>query len=204
MRVTTETSVDRPTTERFLSLYRAAYAPLEPLAAARQSLTDDEFREEMADPSVVKLVGWSPSGEPVAMAVIATELDSVPWISPEFWRARFREQSDRGALFYFGALLVAPEAQGGPWAQRLLGEAVRFTASRRAVAAFDCCRFNVSEVHLPSLIAQVAEQLALVDTVEVDTQHYYAYVTYGLKDDQIDLTERPAVQSSRRVEAPET
>lgn len=189
MRVTIETVIDEPTTERFLDLYRAAFDPLEGLAASRQALTDDEFREEMQLESVLKFVGWDRREQPVAMAVINTDLDTVPWISPEFWRRRYPEQAARGAIHYYGALLVSPTVRGGLWAYRMLRETVRYTASHHAVAAFDCCRHNIDEVQLPKLIAEVARPLCHFDTEEVDVQAYYAYPTYGLREApaEIDL-----------------
>lgn len=189
MRVTTETVIDDSTTERFLELYRAAFDPLVPLAAARQSLTDDEFREEMVDPSVLKYVGWDGSGVPVALVMIATDLGHVPWISPEFWARRYPDHYRRGAIHYYGALLVSPTVRGGPWAARMLAEATRYTAALPGIAAFDCCRYNVDEVHLPELIASIAERICHLETVEVDVQRYYAFISHGLREVDIDLTE---------------
>lgn len=184
MRVTIENVVDDHTTEEFLGLYRSAFDPLDALAAGRQALTDDEFREEMQLETVLKFIGWNRRDEPVAMVVINTDLDTVPWISPGFWRERYPEQAARRAIFYFGALLVSPKVKGGPWAHRMLSETVRFTARNHAVAAFDCCQHNVDSVKLPEMIAAVAESLAHVDTEQVDAQVYYAYVTHGLLDDE--------------------
>jgi hypothetical protein len=191
VRVTIETVVDDETTEKFLVLYRAAFDPLDGLAAARQSLTDDEFRAEMLLPTVLKFIGWDRRERPVAMVVINTDLDTVPWISPSFWRQRYPEQAARSAIYYFGALLVSPDVRGGPWAHRMLSETVRHTARNHAVAAFDCCQHNVDEVQLPRMIAEVARSLSYVDTEQVDAQAYFAYVTHGLRD-EIDLRDRPA------------
>jgi hypothetical protein len=186
VRVTIEYVVDDDTTERFLALYRAAFDPLEGVAAARQSLTDDEFRDEMRLKSVLKFIGWDRRERPVAMVVINTDLDSVPWVSPAFWRRRYPEQAARGAIYYFGALLVSPDVRGGPWAHRMLAETVRHTARNHAVAAFDCCQHNVDEVQLPRMIAEVARSLSYVDAEQVDSQAYFAYVTHGLRD-ELDL-----------------
>ncbi len=197
MRVTIETVVDDETAERFLALYRASFEPLEAVAAARQSHTDDEFRDEMREPSVLKFIGWDRRERPVAMVVIHTDLDTVPWASPAFWRRRYPEQAARGAIFYFGALLVSPDVRGGPWAHRMLSETVRYTARNHAVAAFDCCQHNVEEVQLPRMIADVANALSYVDTERVDEQVYYAYVTHGLRD-EIDLRDEPAAAPEPR------
>ncbi|MBK5224433.1 MAG: hypothetical protein JJE52_16480 [Acidimicrobiia bacterium] len=187
MRVTIETVIDAPTTDQFLELYRAAFDPLDGLAAGRQALSDEEFREEMELESVLKFIGWDRRERPAAMVVIATDLDVVPWISPEFWRRRFPEHAERNAIFYFGALLVSPTVRGGPWAHRMLSETVKYTARNRAVAAFDCCRHNVESVELPRMVADVAHALSYADTELVDTQSYYAYNLHGLRDPEAEI-----------------
>src|SRR3712207_1893444 len=93
----------------FLEVYRAAFAPLEKLAAARQSLTNDEFLEEMVDPSVVKFVARDAEGNAVGLAFMATDLTKVPWISVPFFEAQFPDHMARQAVFYFGAMLVRPD-----------------------------------------------------------------------------------------------
>src|SRR5687768_15397702 len=95
--------------EDFLAVYRAAFAPLEKLAPARQAYDDDEFRHEMADEHVMKLIAWDNSGVACGMAFIATDLSVVPWISVPYYAHRFPEHYARGAVFYIGAMLVRPE-----------------------------------------------------------------------------------------------
>lgn len=187
MRVTIETTVDDiGTIEGFLDLYRDAFAPLAVQAAGRQSLTDDEFRAEMAEESVLKFVGWDRHDTPVALALVATDLSHVPWISPAFWIDRYPDHAARGAIWYYGALLVDPTAKGGFWTRRLMVEMARHTAIHRAVAAFDCCRFNVEDVKVPQMVAEISNRLAHSSGGLVDTQSYYAFVFDGLRD-EIDL-----------------
>lgn len=159
---------------RFLAVYRAAFAPLEQLAPARQGLTDDEFLDQMADPSVVKFVAWDEHGDPPAMAFMATDLNVVPWISPAYFAARFPEHYGRTAVYYFGALLVSPTHQGGHWAMMVLDAAARMVARDRAVAVFDCCEHNATR-RLPELIARAGRRAADIDAVELAPQRYYAY-----------------------------
>ena len=184
MRVTMETAIDAETTDRFLELYRAAFAPLEPLAAGRQSLTDDEFREEMSEESVLKFVGWNRRDEPVAMAVVATDLSVVPWISPQFWAERYPDHAKRGAIWYFGALLVSPTVKGGPWMRRLTIAAMTECARERVVAAFDCCRHNDTEVKLPQMLADIGHSFVNLRTELVDVQAYYGYEFDGFLEGQ--------------------
>lgn len=166
--------VDGKLARRFLVLYRSAFAPLERLAPARQGLTDDEFLDQMAAGAVVKFIAWDQDGEPMAMAFMATDLTIVPWISPAYFEARFPDHFARGAVYYFGALLVSPAHQGGPWASMVLDAAVRRVKSASAVAVFDCCQHNATR-RLPELIARRARCHADLGTEELPPQRYFAY-----------------------------
>lgn len=166
--------VKPPLSHRFLVLYRAAFTPLERLAPARQGLTDDEFLDQMGDPSVVKFVAWDDSGEPMAMAFMATDLKVVPWISPQYFEARFPEHFARAAVYYFGALLVSPAHRGGRWAFMVLDAAAAMVARNRAVAVFDCCEHNATR-RLPELIAMAGRRVGNIDALQLAPQRYYAF-----------------------------
>lgn len=160
----------------FLGVYRDAFDPLALLSPARQALNDEEFLAAMEDESVVKFVGWDREDEPCAMAVMATDLSVVPWINAPYFAARFPDHHRRGAIYYFHALLVRRQSQGGPWARLLLEELTRMMAREGAVAAFDSCSHTVEVTRLPEMIARVAGRLCVLDPIELDRQHYYAYV----------------------------
>lgn len=177
--VTRLTAIDDAVTEEFRAVYRKAFAPLETLAAARQALTDDEFRAEMTDPRVVKFVAADPSGEVCALAFMATDLNLVPWVSVPYFAKKFPDHYARGAIFYVGALLVRAERQGGPWVKVIVDDMVRYVAEHRGVAAFDCCGFNTDVVKLPETLARATHRLAYAETVELDAQRYYAYEMAG-------------------------
>lgn len=169
-------TVALPIAEAFLDIYRAAFAPLERLAPARQSLTDDEFMREMRDERVLKFVCNDRGEDAVALGFMASDLSVVPWISPAYYQARFPEHYARGAIYYFGSLLVRPDRQGGSWATILLTEMSKWVMANSAIAAFDCCAYNVSVLRLPELIATVGRRLGRIETVELDSQRYFAYV----------------------------
>lgn len=160
----------------FLGVYREAFDPFEVLSPARQALDDDEFLAAMRDDSVVKFVGWDRDGGPCAMAIMATDLSVVPWISVPYFAARFPDHHRRGAVYYFHALLVRRQSQGGPWARLLLEELIRMLARDDAVGAFDSCSHTVEVARLPEMIARVARRLCTLDPIELDRQHYYGFV----------------------------
>lgn len=175
-RVERRTTVQSDLAQEFLSVYRETFAPLERLSPARQSLTDEEFLAAMADESVVKFVGWSRDGQPCAMAVLTTDLSTVPWISVPYFAARFPDHHRRSAIYYFHAILVRSQNQGGPWARLMFEELTRMLARQNAVAAFDACTHTIAVTRLPEMIARVANRLCLLDPIELDRQHYFAYV----------------------------
>lgn len=179
VRVDRLTSVPDDLARAFLAVYRAGFAPLETRAAARQTLTDDEFLAEMRDPRVTKLVAFDAAGEAGSMAIVATDLSLVPWISVPYYAARFPEQFARGAVYYVNAAVVRPDRQGGPWAKVVLDELYRFVAENRAVMAFDSCGFNVEVVKLVESTARACHRIAHVATVELDRQYYYAFDMSG-------------------------
>jgi hypothetical protein len=192
MQVTMETSLDSATIERLLAMYRAGFDPIETLAAARQSLTDDEFRAEMVEPSVLKFVGWNRRGEPVALMNVATDLDHVVWISSAYFAHRYPEHAARNAIWYVGALVLDPAQQGGPWMRRLSIEVMRRCAEQRAVVGFDCSGYNAEVVKLPRMLADVGSSYFHMTTELVDTQHYYAYTFEGTRGD-VDLRPSRAI-----------
>jgi GNAT superfamily N-acetyltransferase len=187
MRITIEHSIDVGTQEEFLEIYREAFAPLEPLAAARQALTDEEFRGQMNDPGVFKFLAWDKDERPCAMAIMAADLAKVPWISPQYFAARFPEHFARGAIYYYQALLVRADHRKTGTAGRMLEAVITKVAEDQAVAAIDCCRFTVEEVQFPAMVSAVASQLCHFEEWEIDTQHYYAYRSTGLLEPVIDL-----------------
>jgi GNAT superfamily N-acetyltransferase len=180
-RVETLTEVPTDLVESFLGVYRKAFAPLEIRAAARQALTDDEFREEMADARVLKFVAYDEAGAAAGLAFMATDLSIVPWVSVPYYAHRFPDHYARGAIFYVGALLVRPDRQGGPWMKALVDTMITHVATNRGIAAFDCCGFNTDVVKLPDTLARATHTLAYAETVEIDNQRYYAYEMAGLR-----------------------
>jgi hypothetical protein len=177
-----ETTLDEAAIDEFLAVYRESFTALDDVAAARQSLDDEEFRAEMREESVLKFVAWDDDRRPVAMAFVATDLSVVPWISPSYYAERFPEHHARGVIYYFGALLVRAQHRGGLVSYELLKELSRFVAMNKGIAAFDCCQFNRDTVALPELVARVASEVCLVDTQQIDAQWYYAYVTSDLRE----------------------
>lgn len=187
-RITVERGFDPDRVERFLEVYRISMEPLEELAACRQSLTDDEFRAEMADPSTVRYVGWE--GEhPLALFWMTTDLTKVPWISPRYYAKRFPELYEQRLLFYISGVVVLPEARGQDWSARLFSEGIRYVAELGGASVFDCSSFVVETVGMLKIVEHAGAPITRYQRHELDAQHYFAYTTHGRIDTEpvIDL-----------------
>ena len=174
------TVVPAEVAREFLAIYRDAFSSIERQSPARQALTEDEFLAAMADQSVLKLVGCDHQGEVCAMAIMATDLSVVPWISVPYFAARFPEHHSRSAIYYIHAAFVRPRSQGGPWARLLFEELAAMMSEDRAVAAFDCSSHTVETTRLPDMFARVSSRVDVLDPLELDRQHYYGYVFGGV------------------------
>jgi hypothetical protein len=171
MRTTELLTVDRDLAARFWSLYDVAFGALRTASPCRQALTEAEFHEEMVDERIVKLTVWD-GEEAVAMALLATDLSAIPWISPDYFETRFPEQYARGAIYYLGAILTAPHRREAGNAQILGDEMVRYVAERDGVFAFDCASLN--HPYMYQFGQHSCEGVIEYKPEELDTQHYYS------------------------------
>jgi hypothetical protein len=174
--------VDASVLDEFLTLYREAFKPIATVAAEKQALSDEEFARWGVDPAVMKFVGWDESGRPVALAMVTSDLGLVPWISPEFYESRYPDHFARKAIFYFTTLLVASQAQDGPWVAALVEAMTMRVALDRGIAAFDCCQFNVDVMGVPAFVREIGSRFAETDCREVDAQHFYAYEALAIRE----------------------
>jgi GNAT superfamily N-acetyltransferase len=155
--------------------YVAAFGPLRTRAAARHLLSREEFAAEMADERIEKYVARTGDGTPIGLATLTADLSAVPWVSPEFYAARYPEHAARGALLYLGYTLVHPDHEKQGVFARIAARIVRRCHEARAVCAFDVCGYN-DDVHgIARSIAALSRSLPVkVETVDVQT--YYGAV----------------------------
>ena len=172
LEVTIETTIGGEHAEDFYRLYLDAFAPLRTKAAARQVLHRDEFMEDMQDPRVFKYVGWS-SGRPIALATMTSHLETVPWISPEYYRVRYPEHAARGAIYYLGFTLVHPSNDTPRALEQMISAGVRRLVDARAVCAFDVCAHNDVGRLFTARVTQTLRRLADVTVDRLDSQRYY-------------------------------
>jgi hypothetical protein len=176
MRITTETTIAPGTASSFYHLYLAAFEPLRTRAAARQVLTRKEFFADMVDPRVEKHVGWDAYGTPIALTTLTRHLETVPWISPEFFAERFPDHTARGTLYYLGFTLVHPCSRSALVFAEILGSIVNRLRLEGAACAYDICAYNNESIRFASHLERLLRRSLGVAVSPVDTQTYYCVV----------------------------
>jgi len=172
--VTFEPTVDAAVADRFWDLYLEAFEPLRTRAAARHVLHRDEFDEEMADPRVLKLLAHDEQGTAVGLTTLATDLAAVPWVSPEFFAARYPEHAVRGAVWYIGFTLAHPGRRSTRTFMDMIDALVAHLAEHRVVCAYDVSRFNDDSLRFADNLRRHLERTQDVTVETVDQQSYYA------------------------------
>lgn len=160
--------------DRFWKLYLEAFEPLRTRAAARHVLRRDEFDEEMADPRVTKILAHDDRGRAVGLTTLATDLAAVPWVSPEFFAARYPEHAARGAVWYIGFTLAHPSRRSTRTFMDMIDALVVHLAEHRVVCAYDVSRFNDDTLRFADNLRRHLEGTQDVTVETVDRQTYYA------------------------------
>jgi hypothetical protein len=173
MKVTVESKIAGTQLERFHQLYRSAFEPLLTLTAVRQVLTEDEFEAQMTDERVDKLVAWD-DDEPIGMMTVTRELETVPWISPEFFRARYPDHAARNAIFYVAFALADPDRREAMSMAAMTEVLAAMLIESGGVCGYDVCAYNRDVRRFADNVNRFFKRQgpAVVDTI--DTETYYA------------------------------
>lgn len=165
--------------DRFHALYAETFAPLATRAVARQVLHREEFVEEMADPRVMKYVARDPAGEVVGLTTLTRDLETVPWISPQYFAAHYPEHTARDAVFYLGFTLVAPQHRRTHVFQAMIEEVVALVRDERGVCGWDVCAYNEQVLGFSTMIGALLHSHADCTVSEVDAQTYSVVEMHG-------------------------
>lgn len=194
MKITIECTLNDAEISRFYQFYRAAFEPMQTRAAARHTLTAEEFREEMLDKRIDKYIAWSADGTAVGLTTLTTDLAAVPWIEPRFHASRHPDQVARGTLFYLGYILVDPAGDTFGVFKTMAETLLQRVADTRGVLAFDVSAYNARRA-IGRMVAKLPEQFGAT-VAAVDTQTYYiadfATATGTPSEDGDDRAPHPA------------
>ena len=170
--ITIETAIEGEQADAFYQLYLEAFEPLRTRAVARQVLHGDEFFEEMSNPLVWKYVAWE-DDQPVGMSTLTRHLETVPWISPEYFSSRFPEHAARDAIYYLGFTLMHPGQRSSRLLSRMLDAVIQTLVADQAVCAYDVCAYNDTVLRFGAHMEMLLHRSADVEVERIDTQTYY-------------------------------
>ena len=159
-------------------IYLAAFEGLRTRAAARQVLWAEEFRTEMEDPRVWKYVAFDELGDPVGLATMTNQLDTVPWISPEFYAARHPQEAARDALYYIPFVCTDPSRARSGFYTMIFTAFVSRVAAVSGVIAYDICTFNNQSIGFAARMADWQLRFGARSVEQIDSQNYYV-AEYG-------------------------
>lgn len=177
--------VDDAVGDALWGLYLAAFEGLREHAASRHMLTRAEFDLEALDPRVDKYIAWRDTS-PVGLVTLTRDLTTVPWISPEFYAARYPAQAAQRTIFYTSLAVVHPTERLSDAFPRLVSLAAEHVKAVEGVFAADMCRLNTEVLRLDRAVtALLTRAWGGVQPVELDRQVFLAW--------------EPAPRAGRRV-----
>lgn len=171
--ITVELVIDGEHLDSLYQLYVDAFGPLRATAVARQVLHRHEFMDEMTDPRIWKYVAWDEYHQPIALSTLTRHLDTVPWISPDYFASHYPEHTARNAVYYWGFVLTAPKKHQPRLFRQLMNAVIDVMVADSAVCAYDICSYNNTTMQFSDQIEKVAQRLANVTVELLDSQTYY-------------------------------
>jgi hypothetical protein len=129
----------------------------------------------VGDANLIRLSSVIPPRAVLARTGRVKHLETVPWISPEYFAARYPEHAARDAIYYAGFTLVAPSARQGAAFHAMIKSVVQVLVAERAAVGWDICSYNNTRFSFAdSIRAVLDEQAANVEVAVEDSQTYYA------------------------------
>jgi hypothetical protein len=171
--ITHERTISGIPAEALWKAYEENFGPLQDLAMLRHVDTREDFLDQLANPRIVKIVGWR-GDLPVGLAMVTNSLEDVTEISPQFLRARFPEQAARDAIYFGTLVMVSQPLRGRTLFSRLTTELWQIPANVGGVLIFDVCEFNRTNFDTDVLAQRIAGSFPRSNVQVVDRQTWYA------------------------------
>jgi hypothetical protein len=170
-------AVDDVTAHRFYQLYLETFGELAIRAVNRHLLRREEFLAVMVDPRIDKIViEDDETHELIAMCTLTNHLETVDWVSPEYFAHHYPDHWSRGAVYYLGFSLVASRRRRAALFTELMQHVTRTLVAKDAMCSYDICMFNNETIGLGDAVKAIVTTTAPVDVRAVDTQTYYTAV----------------------------
>jgi hypothetical protein len=170
--VTHELSITGLKAEALWEAYRTNFEPLAELAVLQHYYSRDEVLAELANPRIIKIVGWQVN-TPVGLAMVTNSLEDVPQISPAFLRSKYPAHAARNAIYVGILVMVAPGVRGRTLFGRLSTELWQVPAMAGGVLVFDICDFNREMFGAEQLSQRIADNFPRSSVEVLDRQTWY-------------------------------
>ena len=170
--ITHEVSIIGTQAEVLWEAYRTTFEPLAELAILQHLYSREEVLAELANPRIVKIVGWQ-AGEPVGLAMVTNSLEDVPQIAPAFLRSRYPDHAARDSIYVGILVMVAPGVRGRTLFARLSTELWQVPALAGGVLVFDICDFNREVFGAEKLAQRIADNFPRSAVQVLDRQTWY-------------------------------
>ncbi len=157
--------------DELFDLMERAYAHHKTSTPFRYVYTADEWAELMRNDRIVKIIATL-DGRTAGLITGSEDLDAVPWISPDFYRARHPGRR----IFYQQDTFVDPDVRNPRVLRALFEEGIRFSVERDAIVAFDVSHELVGRRYV-ELIGRVVKSHISAPVDEVDVHHYFEFDT---------------------------
>lgn len=152
--------------------YRSNFEPLSKLAMLQHFYSREVVLGELANPNIVKIVGWQ-EGKPVGLAMVTNSIDEVPQISPDFLRASYPEHAENNTIFFGILVMVSPTLRGLTLFSRLYLELWQIPARAGGVLVYDICDFNRVSFDTDKLSQRIADNFPDSSVKVLDRQTWY-------------------------------
>jgi len=132
--------------DRLAHIYISAFDFFRSHTPCTQFYPKEEIQELIRDPEMIKYIIYH-EDLAIGFGLATTNLRKVPWINFDFYWENFRSHIEKGILFYFKGIVIAPEFQNisikvrGKKEVKLVAELFNFIASTfppNTILAFDC------------------------------------------------------------------
>ena len=156
-------------------LYEEAFRGLNELAVQRHLMYRSEFEDVMADARVLKYFCYDDAGVLYGLSTCTNQLESMPLLSPEYFKRRWPTLFEQRKIYYCGFLAVERCARGTVAFSELI-EAMYLTASSGdGMIGMDVCRHN-GDRRMAKVIETMLHRLSGGTRAEcMDQQSYWMY-----------------------------
>jgi len=193
--------VERGLLERLWELYELAYRRTAEESATREMFFRSEFDAAVADSRNRLWVLWADE-EPVAMVLIATDIQSTRYLSQPFFDRHFTDHARRGAVHYILFVVVHPRYAAKGALTRMARDVLGTEAAEGVLLVFDSPEYN--QPRDDGGVALLMERLAKMvvngaPMVALDVSRYYG-IDFAATDAYVEPGPAEPVRAERPAE----